>query len=96
MRYTEGGGFATRARTISKKVLSTGEKMGFKPLIGRARDTIGHQFRQKNGVVNSIKSLLYIEQYHGTYSCPTELASNYLDKIMAPVVKSLPSHIKDS
>ena len=29
-------------------------------------------------------------------SCPTELISNYLDKIMAPIVKSLPSYIKDS
>ena len=29
-------------------------------------------------------------------SCPTELISNYLDKVMTPVVKSLPSYIKDS
>ena len=29
-------------------------------------------------------------------SCPTELISSYLDKIMAPIVKSLPSYIKDS
>ena len=28
--------------------------------------------------------------------CPTELISSYLDKIMAPIVKSLPSYIKDS
>ena len=28
-------------------------------------------------------------------SCPTELISSYLDKIMAPIVKSLPSYIKD-
>lgn len=28
-------------------------------------------------------------------SCPTKLISNYLDKIMVPIVKSLPSHIKD-
>ena len=29
-------------------------------------------------------------------SCPTELISSYLDKIMVPFVKSLPSHIKDT
>ena len=29
-------------------------------------------------------------------SCPTELISSYLDKIMAPIVKSLTSYIKDS
>ena len=29
-------------------------------------------------------------------SCPTELISSYLDKIMAPIIKSLPSYIKDS
>jgi len=29
-------------------------------------------------------------------SCPTELISSYLDKIMAPIVKILPSYIKDS
>ena len=29
-------------------------------------------------------------------SCPTELISSYLDKIMTPIVKSLPSYIKDS
>ena len=29
-------------------------------------------------------------------SCPTELISSYLDKIMAPNVKTLPSYIKDS
>ena len=29
-------------------------------------------------------------------SCPTELISSFLDKIMAPIVKSLPSYIKDS
>ena len=29
-------------------------------------------------------------------SCPTELISSYLDKIMAPIVKSLPLYIKDS
>ena len=29
-------------------------------------------------------------------SCPTELISSYLDKIMAPIVRSLPSYIKDS
>ena len=29
-------------------------------------------------------------------SCLTELISSYLDKIMAPIVKSLPSYIKDS
>ena len=29
-------------------------------------------------------------------SCPTELISCYLDKIMAPIVRSLPSYIKDS
>ena len=28
--------------------------------------------------------------------CPTELISSYLDKVMAPIVKSLPSYIKDS
>jgi len=28
-------------------------------------------------------------------SCPTELISSYLDKIMAPIVRSLPSYIKD-
>ena len=30
------------------------------------------------------------------WSCSTELISSYLDKIMAPMVKSLPSYIKDS
>ena len=30
------------------------------------------------------------------YSCPTELISILLDKIVAPVVRSLPSHIKDN
>ena len=30
------------------------------------------------------------------YSCHTELTSILLDKIVAPVVRSLPSHIKDS
>ena len=29
-------------------------------------------------------------------SCPTERISSYLDKIMAPIVKTLPSYIKDS
>jgi len=29
-------------------------------------------------------------------TCPTELISSYLDKIMAPIVISLPSYIKDS
>ena len=29
-------------------------------------------------------------------SCPIEVISSYLDKIMAPIVKSLPSYIKDS
>jgi len=29
-------------------------------------------------------------------SCPTELISSYLDKIMAPIVRSLLSYIKDS
>ena len=29
-------------------------------------------------------------------SCPTELISRYLDKIMAPIVRSLPSYVKDS
>ena len=29
-------------------------------------------------------------------SCPTELISSYLDKVMAPIVRSLPSYIKDS
>ena len=29
-------------------------------------------------------------------SCPTELISSYLNKIMAPIVKTLPSYIKDS
>ena len=29
-------------------------------------------------------------------SCPTELISSYLDKIIAPIVKTLPSYIKDS
>ena len=29
-------------------------------------------------------------------SCPTELISSYLDKIMSPIIKSLPSYIKDS
>ena len=28
--------------------------------------------------------------------CPTELISSYLDKIMAPIVRSLPSYVKDS
>ena len=46
----------TRERTIYKTFLSTGEKIRFKPLIGRARDTIGHQFREKDRVVNGIKS----------------------------------------
>ena len=31
----------------------------------------------------------------GAYSCPTELISSYLDKIMAPTVRSLPSYVKD-
>ena len=29
-------------------------------------------------------------------SCPTELISSYLDNVMTPIVKSLPSYIKDS
>ena len=29
-------------------------------------------------------------------SCPTELISSYLDKIMAPIVRSLRSYVKDS
>ena len=29
-------------------------------------------------------------------SCPTELISSYLNRIMTPIVKSLPSYIKDS
>ena len=29
-------------------------------------------------------------------SCPTELIFSYLDKIMAPIVKTLPSYVKDS
>ena len=29
-------------------------------------------------------------------SCPTELISSYSDKIMAPIVRSLPSYVKDS
>ena len=29
-------------------------------------------------------------------SCPTELISSYLDRIMVPLVKSLPSYIKDT
>jgi len=29
-------------------------------------------------------------------SCPTEPISSYLDKIMAPIVRSLPSYVKDS
>ena len=29
-------------------------------------------------------------------SCPTELISSYLDRIMVPIVKSLPSYIKDT
>ena len=29
-------------------------------------------------------------------SCPTELISSYIDKVMTPIVKSLPSYIKDS
>ena len=29
-------------------------------------------------------------------SCPTELISSYLDRIMVPIVKSLPSFIKDT
>ena len=29
-------------------------------------------------------------------SCSTEVISSYLDKIMAPIVKTLPSYIKDS
>ena len=29
-------------------------------------------------------------------SCPTELISSYLDRIMTPIIKSLPSYIKDS
>ena len=29
-------------------------------------------------------------------SCPTELISSYLDRIMTAIVKSLPSYIKDS
>ena len=32
----------------------------------------------------------------GWVGCPTQLISSYLDKIMAPIVKSLPSYIKDS
>ena len=31
-----------------------------------------------------------------TYSCPTELISQYFDQIMSPFVKSLPSYIKDT
>ena len=31
-----------------------------------------------------------------TCSCPTELISSYLDKIMAPIVRSLTSYVKDS
>ena len=30
------------------------------------------------------------------YSCPTDLISQYLDQIMSPSVKSLPSYIKDT
>ena len=30
------------------------------------------------------------------YSCPAELISQYLDQIMSPFVKSLPSYIKDT
>ena len=29
-------------------------------------------------------------------SCPSKLISSYLDKIMAPIVRSLPSYVKDS
>ena len=29
-------------------------------------------------------------------SCPTELISSYLDKVMTPIVKSLPLYMKDS
>ena len=29
-------------------------------------------------------------------SCPTELISSYLDKLMAPIVRSLPACVKDS
>ena len=29
-------------------------------------------------------------------SCPTELISIYLDKIVAPIIKSLASYVKDS
>ena len=29
-------------------------------------------------------------------SCPSELISSHLDKIMAPIVRSLPSYVKDS
>ena len=29
-------------------------------------------------------------------SCPSEPISSYLDKIMAPIVKTVPSYIKDS
>ena len=29
-------------------------------------------------------------------SCPTELISSFLDRIMTPIVKSLPSYMKDS
>ena len=29
-------------------------------------------------------------------SCPTELISSYFDKIMAPIVRSLPSYVKES
>ena len=29
-------------------------------------------------------------------SCPTELISSYLDKLMTAIVKSLPQYIKDS
>ena len=30
------------------------------------------------------------------YSCPTELISQYVDQIMSPFVKSVPSYIKDT
>ena len=31
-----------------------------------------------------------------TCSCPTELISSFLDKIMASIIRSLPSYVKDS
>ena len=36
------------------------------------------------------------EREYAAYSCPTELISQYLDQIMSPFVKSLPSYIKDT